>query len=106
MTGKSKRLNKFIYIFWVVFLVILEIPTNYSTIEQFLHKPVISAMVTIAVGSLLVFIAHSHGTFFKQLSFINNQLVINFNIPQRAITPGQSMVFYNKTHCLGGALIN
>ncbi len=65
--------NKFIYLFWLLFLVILEVPTNYTTIEQFLHKPVISAMITIAIGSLLVFIAHSHGAFFKQLTDINNK---------------------------------
>lgn len=65
-----KVYNKWIYFAWVLFLVILEIPTNYTTIEQFLHKPVVSMLVTIAVGSLLVFIAHSHGAFFKQFYFI------------------------------------
>ena len=67
-----KTYNKTLYIFWVMFLVLLEVPTNYSTIEQFLHKPVISGMITVAVGSLLVFIAHAHGSFFKQLPFIKN----------------------------------
>ena len=64
--------NVKLYISWMVFLVILEIPTNYTTIEQFLHKPVISTMITIAIGSLLVLIAHAHGKFFKQLPFINS----------------------------------
>jgi len=67
-----KRYNKPMYYMWLVFLIILEIPTNYTTIEQFLHKPVVSTMITISIGVLLVFIAHSHGAFFKQLSFINN----------------------------------
>jgi len=67
-----KTYNKSLYILWIMFLVLLEIPTNYSTVEQFLHKPVISALITVAIGSLLVFIAHAHGLFFKQLSFINN----------------------------------
>ncbi|NOQ29674.1 MAG: hypothetical protein GQ570_00990 [Helicobacteraceae bacterium] len=61
-----------LYMVWLIFLVMLEVPTNYTTIEQFLHKPVVSAMVTIAIGALLVFIAHSHGKFFKQLKYINN----------------------------------
>lgn len=67
-----KTYNKIVYLFWVVFLVALEVPTNYTTIEQFLNKPAISMLVTIAIGSLLVFIAHSHGSFFKQISFIKN----------------------------------
>lgn len=65
-----KVYNKAFYISWIIFLVILEIPTNYTTIEQFLHKPLISMLITIAIGSLLVFIAHSHGSFFKQITFI------------------------------------
>lgn len=36
----------------------------------------------------------------------NNHLTINFKQPQRAITPGQSVVFYKGERCLGGAVID
>lgn len=35
----------------------------------------------------------------------NNQHVVMFSNPQRAVTPGQFIVFYDKNRCLGGATI-
>lgn len=36
----------------------------------------------------------------------NGQLRVDFDTPQRAVTPGQSIVFYQGEECLGGAIID
>ena len=42
-----------------------------------------------------------------KLSLSNNEeCTVEFQTPQFAITPGQSIVFYDKEECLGGAIID
>jgi tRNA-specific 2-thiouridylase len=40
------------------------------------------------------------------VSLHKDQIEVRFDDPQRAVTPGQSVVFYDGPECLGGAVIS
>jgi tRNA-specific 2-thiouridylase len=40
------------------------------------------------------------------VSVSDDQIEVRFDDPQRAVTPGQSVVFYDREECLGGAVIS
>ena len=40
------------------------------------------------------------------ISTDDDSLTVRFDEPQRAVTPGQALVFYDGRHCLGGATIH
>ncbi len=42
----------------------------------------------------------------KIIAIDDQDLRVQFEEPQRAVTPGQALVFYNGRHCLGGATIH
>ena len=50
-------------------------------------------------------IRHGHPIEKCQVSMINDQIKVKFEKPQRAITPGQSIVFYGGKEVLGGGII-
>ena len=42
-----------------------------------------------------------------RIGFVEDErLVVEFETPQRAVTPGQSVVLYRREECLGGAIID
>lgn len=50
-------------------------------------------------------IRYQHQPTDAKLQINNNQVIVNFSSPQKAITPGQSVVFYKNSQLLGGGVI-
>ena len=65
-----KEAKKIWYIIILGFLAILEVPVNYNSIDNFLHKPLISLFGAISLGIFLMFLSHFIGKFLKQFKFI------------------------------------
>ena len=54
---------------------------------------------------LRVKIRHSTSSFLGTITHKGLSSVLNFDIPQRAVAPGQSVVFYKGPVCIGGGII-
>ena len=55
---------------------------------------------------ILAQIRYHHTPVAAYLEFNNNDLIVHFSEPVRAVTPGQSVVFYNDSRLLGGGIID
>lgn len=76
----------------------------------FSSKLLVSEIHWIGVAPLLPFTCHAK-TRYRQadqactITPFEGRYLVSFDVPQRAVTPGQSVVFYRGSHCLGGAII-
>jgi len=82
-----KEAKKIWYLLILGFLAILEVPVNYNSINNFLHKPLISLFGAIALGVFLMFLSHFVGKFLRQLKFIiqTPDAEDNLELPSRNI---------------------
>jgi len=82
-----KEAKKLWYLLILGFLAILEVPVNYNSINNFLHKPLISLFGAIALGVFLMFLSHFIGKFLRQLKFIiqTPDAEDNLELPSRNI---------------------
>ena len=101
------------------YVVEKEVPTNTLVVAQGSHHPMLYAqgLMCSAIHWLTEIppdlpLTCTAKTRYRQdcqdcviSPLTGNQHVVLFSTPQRAITPGQYVVFYDKNQCLGGATI-
>ena len=79
---------------------------NVSWIDSGCHpEPIRQARGRLVAGSIKVKIRYRHPEMPCKVKKDGNKLVVKFQKPQRAITPGQSAVFYLGDEVIGGGVI-
>jgi len=77
-----------------------KLPLHCSAVIRY-HHPTIKCVVTLPLTNI-----KKENKIKKIARPKNNSLLVKFAKPQRAVTPGQSIVFYNNNEMLGGGVIN
>jgi len=73
------------------------LPLKCEVVIRYRHKPV-KCIIALTPGPSPARASRERGIKYKKY-------LVKFNRPQRAVTPGQSVVFYNKNEVLGGGVI-